>query len=164
MSPGHCSIRLYRCRKRTAVNEGTVAAVYQNLLDNNLMEVDEDNEMQVDQSFRYYWRSLIMAAVKEAEKAEDVPPDPDWNPTIESNAMSDWDVLVECLENRILWDDADWDLEEEIADSPPELAQHQKEFLGITDEYFLAVAPDPPENEIPQLIDDIRKLCGPEVG
>jgi hypothetical protein len=146
----------------SAVNEGTVAAVYQNLLDNTLMEVDEDDETQVDQSFRYYWRSLIMAAVKEAEQAENVSPDPEWNPTIESNAMGDWDTLVAYLENRILWDDGDWDLEEEIADSSPELAQHQKEVLGITDDYFLAVAPDPPESEIPKLIDEIRELCGPD--
>jgi hypothetical protein len=61
-----------------------------------------------------------------------------------------------------LWDDGDWDLEEEIADSSPELAQHQKEVLGITDDYFLAVAPDPPESEIPKLIDEIRELCGPD--
>ncbi len=87
----------------SAVNEGTIAAVYQNLLNNTLMECDEDDDTQVDQSFRYYWRSLIMEAVKEADQAENVSPDPDWNPTIESNDMGDWDILVQCLENRILW-------------------------------------------------------------
>jgi hypothetical protein len=35
----------------SAVNEGTVAAVYQNLLDNTLMEVDEDEEPQTKVQF-----------------------------------------------------------------------------------------------------------------
>jgi hypothetical protein len=145
----------------TAVNEATVAAVYQNLLDNILMEVDDDGEIQGDPSIRYYWRRLIMAAVKEAERAENLPIDPEQQPTPESNDMDDWDPLVEDLENRILWD-GDWELESNIADSSPEDAQRSKDFLGITDEYYLDVAPDPPDSEIPKLVRQLKTLCGPD--
>jgi hypothetical protein len=149
----------------TAVNEATVAAVYQNLLDNTRMEVEDEgveDDAGDELATRHSWRRLIMAAIDDLDRADNLPPVPEWRPTAESNDMADWEALVVYFENRILWDDGDGELESDIADCSPEEAQHQRDILGITDEYYLAVAPDPPDSEIPKLVRQINALCGPD--
>jgi hypothetical protein len=143
----------------TAVIEGAVASVYSHVRDMIALELEMPNlEMpDVDDSVNYdfgelpegpSWRERAIAAGREAE-IEDLP-DPD------SRDFDDWDLLVECLEGRVLWDD-DWDMVEHL-DATPEVARRAKAKLGISDDYFIAIPNDPSDAESERLLAELRTL------
>ena len=53
------------------------------------------------------------------------------------------------LAESVLWDD-DWLDDGFIMDVDPETAAYRKYKLGITEEYYLAIAPDPTEADFEQ--------------
>lgn len=58
-----------------------------------------------------------------------------------------WDALVRAMRDRVLWN-RDWAMESEIADLPPGLAKAAKRVMGIPEEYYTAIAPDPSDAEL----------------
>jgi len=75
------------------------------------------------------------------------PDDQDWD---------DWDLLIECLEGRVLWDD-DWDMVDHL-DATPEVARRAKAKLGISDDYFVAIPDDPSDAEAERLLAELIAL------
>jgi len=67
-----------------------------------------------------------------------------------------WDLLVECLEGRVLWDD-DWDMVEYL-DAPPAVARRVKAELGIDEDYFVAIPPDPDDADAERLLAELVTL------
>ncbi|MCU0881002.1 MAG: hypothetical protein MUF06_24805, partial [Pirellulaceae bacterium] len=115
----------------TAVIEGAVASVYRHVRDMISMELDvAEVDDVVDFDFGELpeapsWRERAVVAAREVG-IEDLPnpDDQDWD---------DWDLLIECLEGRLLWDD-DWDMVDHL-DATPEVARRAKAKLGISDDY-----------------------------
>jgi hypothetical protein len=129
----------------TAVNEGTIAAIYDQLL----MDLDlecSDGEGDL--------RQLVMQACKECH-TEGAP----------SEACSvdeeKWAEAVEELTFRILWD-SDWE-SERSKDYSPRISKHIRANLGIDDGYYVAIAPDPSPAELRKMLDSLRELCGPRL-
>ena len=138
----------------TAVIEGAVASVYRHVRDMISLELDiADVDDTVNFDFGELpegpsWRDRAIAAGREAE-IEDLP-DPD------SQDFDDWDLLIECLEGRVLWDD-DWDMVDQL-DATPEVARRAKAKLGISDDYFIAIPDDPTDAEAERLLTELRTL------
>ncbi len=73
-----------------------------------------------------------------------------------STDKEEWDFLILCLEARVLWNN---DREEEKGlDVPPEDSRRLKEQLGIADDYYVAVPPDPSEEQAEFLLEELRRL------
>ncbi len=60
------------------------------------------------------------------------------------------------LEGQILWD-YDWEMEEQL-DAAPDVSQRLKQEMGINDDYFIAVPPDPTDEEAERLLLELREL------
>ncbi|MFC1792953.1 hypothetical protein ACFL3Q_05140 [Planctomycetota bacterium] len=127
----------------TAVVEGAIAAVFQNLKDSIVLEIDEPE-------FGTDWRELVIAARKEAE-VEDIPA-----PTCTD--VDEWELEVEGLTDHILWD-RDYEDDHTYMDHPPEKTQWLKHMARIRDDYFTAIADDLSDEEAQAQIKELKKLC-----
>jgi hypothetical protein len=127
----------------TAVVEGAIAAVFQQLKDSIIFEIDTPE-------FGASWRELVVAARKELE-GEDIPA-----PTCTD--IEEWDLEVEVLTDRILWD-RDYEDDRTYADHPPEMTQWLKYMTRIPDNYYTAIADDLTDEEAAATIKKLKKLC-----
>jgi len=120
-----------------AVNEATVAVLYRALTQAIQVEI----EVELGPEFQSWWRSMVLAAVREIDGEDDELP------SCTSSDLGDWDVLTETLASFVLWDE-DWDMTELVMDRDPEVGRSIKGQLDIADDYFTAVAPDPTDSEL----------------
>jgi len=124
----------------TAVNEGAVAAVYYQLLD--------DLELETGMG-RSDIRRLVREACRECHALEGLC----------CRNMDDWMNAVDALMNRILWD-CDWEVEYIKPDDPPDMAGVIREYMGVDADYYTAVAPDPNPAQLAKIKLSLRELCG----
>jgi hypothetical protein len=71
-------------------------------------------------------------------------------PTEDCNDLDKWETALYFLVHRILWDD-DFDLGDELMDRPSMESGRLMGFIGIDDDYFTAIAPDPGDDELPAI-------------
>lgn len=123
----------------TAWNEATVAAIYESLSVEIVMEMDyaKDDPTVLHHQFHRSvvfdkYREMFLAEGEDGEiMLEDIPDD--------MLAVDDWDELIEVLKDRILWDD-DYDMLA-IADDAVIAASVLKEAVGIQPDYFSDAPP-----------------------
>lgn len=143
--------------KLTAVNEATVAAIYEYV--HICLQIEIDNEgLVINDLDTRFWRTLVLAAITELDAG---PPSPDPNdelPTENSNNIEEWSSFVGTLEDCVLHDD-DWDMDDLFMDASPELSAARKDFLSIDPDYFTAIPPDPSEAEVDNARATIRALA-----
>lgn len=131
--------------KLTAVIESAVAAVYEFAKDRVSEEIDEVDSLD-DTS---YWRDLTLAASHQELELDEFPErgDPD---------KDTWLFLIECLSGCVLWDN---DYESQaILDLPPEESRRFRTKLGIEDDYYTDVPPDPSDEQINLYVDALIGL------
>ena len=128
----------------SAVTEGSVGAVFRYLGDVVGMELDTP-EMGEE------WRSKILAACRETG-AEQLPKRSCTDP-------EEWDLCIGWLEDRIFWD-RDWEGDMSVLDADPGVSKTIRKLAGITDSYFVEIAPEPTAAELKQARTDLRELCG----
>jgi hypothetical protein len=136
----------------TGTNESAVAVLYKVIEDWVNMEVDDEDairEMAGEDPFD--WRRSVLAAYCES------CPDDTEVPAESCRDIEEWIQLVECLEAKVLWD-ADYLDEDLYADQSPEAGQCLKDQMGVPDEYFRAVAPDPTDRDLDVVRRRIRGL------
>lgn len=134
----------------SAVNEATVAALFAHVNRNLAIELDYAGEEDLPPEYdKHCWRRLI-AACQEA-------PNEEFNLKVDSTEASDWDDLIQALQDQILWD-ADWDMPELFMDAAPELSRRRKYRLGILEDYFTAPAPELREAEVPEAFESLERL------
>lgn len=124
-----------------AVNEATVSAVYEHIWQETQFEIDSD-EPKCELKF---WRKAILAVFQEEGEGEDDLP------AVDCTDFDDWRVLIDCLRDRILWDD-DFNSEDLFVDCEPEKSRYLKAVMRIDNDYFSAIPPDPSDSEL----EDIR--------
>jgi hypothetical protein len=140
------------CPELTAISEGTFAAVFGAIRQWIEMEIDYQREgFQDDDPLPF--RELVLASAREDASSENLP-----EPS--SLDLEVWEDLLDALMDRVLWEDRDFEEEHLFLDSNPELGALLKEQLGIADEYFTAVAPDPKPSEIDSIRESLGRLCG----
>ena len=92
---------------------------------------------------------LVLAACRETGIFDDLS-------EVDDDSSDDWDLLLECLEGRLLWD-SDWEMDEQL-DADPDAAGSVKDFLGIDRDYFVDVPPEPSDAEADRLLAALRSL------
>lgn len=134
------------CPQLTAVNEATIATVFRYIEESIESEIDAEDDIKEP----FFWRRLVRAAG--VEHAADVE-----LPDESSRDISQWEFLIEVLSDRILWDN-DFSSEACFADASPEFAEERYVDMGIDEEYFLAVPPDPGDSSLDQIRKMLREL------
>jgi len=129
----------------TAVLEAAVGAVYESIRIMVEIEIDEPAEDQEQSS----WRELVLATCQE-HGIEDLL-------DAESEDIAEWVILVECLSDTVLWDQ-DWKDSESLLDADPKVSKGVKELLGIDENYYVIVPPDPTGREMEGINATLRVL------
>ena len=149
-----------RAPRLTAIIEGTVAVVFENINDQvetELACLDEDDEVDDEGLFsagdepRYdgpTWREQIHQACREVIDHD--------LPEVASTDQAEWKFLIDCLSDRILWDQ-DWAMVGQL-DANPELGARLKQELGVDEDYFVSVPPDPTDEEAERLLKELRRM------
>ena len=143
----------------TALNEATVAALYECVRQRLGVELEyAANEPEGE--FRTCWRELVRATLDEEELTD--PETGEVVLSIECDDLDEWELQVECLSDHVLWD-ADYAMEEEFLDAAPVASRRLKYDLGIPDDYFTDVAPDPGDSEMDGIYEVLKSLTGYDV-
>lgn len=133
----------------TASIEAAVATVFLQGCDMLSLELDEESDEPEEGAPSYpSWRELILAAGREAE-IDDLA-------SVTEDDPDEWELPLDCLEARVLWD-YDWEMEEQL-DVDPDVSQEMKQKMGINDDYFITVPPDPTDEEAERLLAELREL------
>lgn len=70
----------------------------------------------------------------------------------------EWELIVDGLTNRILWDN-DFNSVGAFLDTEPDKADEMRDKMGIDDSYYRAVPPDPKDADIPVMLAKLKDLC-----
>jgi hypothetical protein len=137
--------------KLCAVLEGAVGAVYENV--RVMVELEIDQSSDGDESLT--WREMVLAASQErgAEELLDV----------DADDLDGWNVLIDSLADGVLWDE-DWRDSESLLDADPKAGGAVKELLGIDEDYYVALPPDPAEEEMEGILVTLRGLSRDAAG
>jgi len=133
----------------TAILEGTIAAVLQNvyLLLEFVVSAYPDSTI-----FRSFVAKSCRRIVKHREPEDRKVPD-DFCEDQEA-----WEFCMELMHDAILWD-FDYLDEDLLVDLPPEQGEFAKEGMRIAPEYFQAIAHDPSEQQVVILCNELETLC-----
>lgn len=153
----------------TATNEAVIGAVFEHLRQMVRYEVDDQrfsNQAEMDDfETSESWRLLILLArdyVNSQPLDDGEIGEPDELPlSVHSTDMDNWDLQIEFLADRILWD-RDYELADTLMDVDPDAAAEQRQFLGISEDYFSAIAPDVNEEELEDVIRVLREMVRPK--
>ncbi len=131
--------------ERTAFLEAALATVYKHVLD---MVVQEINDPDLA-SRRPSWRQLVIAAACDSDNIDEVPKETSRN-------KEDWEIVVDCLADDLLRD-RDFELEIHL-DADPDKSREVKDIMGTSEDYYAAVAHDPPDDQLNLYIDALKGL------
>ncbi len=134
------------CPELNALNEATIAVLFRSMEDGIEIELECQDKMSDPTCLR----RAILAAVQEAGDLEGLP-------EADCNDFEEWKILVDVLEERILWG-ADFENADQFLDAAPERAAFLRAELSIDADYFRAIPPDPLESEIPALMAKLNAL------
>ncbi len=134
------------CPPLTAVNEATIATIFRHIEESIHEEVDSGEDTEDP----FYWRRLVRLAGAETVADLELLAE-------SSSELDEWTFVVETLSDYILWDN-DFNSEGVFADAEPEYAQANYEGMGIDEDYFLAVPPDPRASNLDQIRKVLREL------
>lgn len=135
------------CPKLTAINESAVAILFANVEESIQFEVDAQ---KVDFEDLVFWRPLVLAIYDETGDTIDLPA-PD------CTDMDEWNLLMQVLSDRILWDD-DFNDADRFLDAPPHQADTLRQMLSIDEDYYRAIPPDPTDAELPGIRAKLNQL------
>lgn len=151
----------------SAAAEATVAAVYVEIRDQVAIEIDlfPDRASARDEPT---WRRRVLAAHKAVFRtphSEEDGFDFDFGPFPEDIAIpeetcpeiDEWETLIDSLSDAVLWD-RDFEMAESFLDVDPGVSRQRRRLLGIDDDYFTTVAPDPRPGEVIRLVSKTRSI------
>jgi len=133
----------------TAILEGTIAAVLQNVYLLLEFEVSANPDSTI---FRSFVAKTCRRIVKHREPEDRKVPD-DF-----SEDQEEWEFCMELMHDAILWD-FDYLDENLFVDLPPEQGEFVREEMRIAPEYFQAIAHDPSEQQVAILCNELEALC-----
>lgn len=149
----------------SATTEAAVAAIFIEVRDQVAIEIDLfpdgiSDQPVWDQDDRS-WRQLVLAAVQdviadERDQVDEIMELPDRY----CREISMWEDLVDWLAEAVLWD-RDFEMAETFLDVDPGVSRQRRRLLGIQDDYFTEVAPDPRPSEAMHLAMKTREIVRP---
>lgn len=167
----------------SAAAEATVAAIFTEIRDQVAIEIDLGAAVasggfasDPQSGDRVSWRRRVLAAHHEVTQRFENDPversdrtdgagersDGGWNcgaevPEEGSQEMQQWDLVIESLADNLLWD-RDFEMAESFLDIDPGVSRQRRRLLGIHEDYFTQIAPDPLPHELPRLISQTRRI------
>ena len=128
--------------------EAAVATVYKHVFDMVIQEIDEPEFAQVPS-----WRQLVADAAGQTDSIDQVP-------KATSGNKDEWETIVDCLADDVMRD-RDFELQLHL-DADPDKSRGVKEMMGISEDYYTAVAHDPPDDQVNLYLDALKGLtpCG----
>jgi hypothetical protein len=141
--------------------DATVAAIFIDIRDQVAIEIDFLSA-QDDADEAPTWRQMVLAAYV----AIFSPIEGDnrvWDavcgelPDDSCEDIRQWENLVDPLADAILWD-RDFEMAESFLDVDPGVSHQRRRLLGINEDYFTSVAPDPRPEEVFRLISRTRDI------
>jgi len=141
----------------SALTDATVAAIFIEIRDQIAIEIGLGEGLT--EEGRPSWRTMVLAAHRAVFPSRADRDDVAGNDEIvaSSRDLRDWEVMVEDLADSILWD-RDFEMAEVFLDIDPGVSRHRRRLLGIDDNYFTMVAPDPRPQEAFQLAARTRDI------
>lgn len=136
--------------------EATIACIFVEIRDSVTVEIDLSHDGNSDGPLDlFHWRRLVRHAFVEvfhhrATTDDDIP-------SVADNRKTAWWNLIDQLASRILWD-RDFELINCFLDADPEESHQRRRLLGIDEDYFTRVAPDPRLEDLETLVDETRDL------
>ena len=137
----------------TAHAEAAIAAVFEHVRQSVEAEIGMQ-PVSGPAEHAFSWRRLIAAACRESGAAGDEP-----LPDEACDDVSEWALLLDCLADRILWDD-DYAVANHFLDADPETSRGGRHLFGIADDYYTALARDPDEEGLQAARRALRALTG----
>ncbi len=145
-----------------AISEAVVGVMFEHLRQQVRTEIDmqrfgdDDDCPTAELSWRELIRQTRLSLMESND--EDLSASEDSGPPLTSSTdMSEWDLQIELLADRILWD-RDYELADSLMDADPDSAQLHRSSLGISDDYFSAIAPDMREAQVDELLTGLRQF------
>ncbi len=141
----------------SALTDATVAAIFVEIRDQIAIEIEFATSDQQDG--RSKWRENVLAAhgwvfSNPGDEARETTGQP-------YDALSDdlraWEGIVDELADSILWD-RDFEMADGFLDIDPGVSRQRRRLLGIDDEYFTCVAPDPRPEQAYKLASRTREI------
>ena len=145
----------------SALTDATVAAIFVEIRDQIAIEIEF--AASHEDSGQPQWREMVLAAHRSIYSNNCG----EWygrgygSSVREFDASSDdlrhWETRVDELVDSILWD-RDFEMAEGFLDIDPGVSRQRRRLLGIDDEYFTSVAPDPRPEQAYQLASRTRDI------
>lgn len=146
--------------------EATIAAIYADVRDQIAIEIDflsmQPLAEESDPERWPRWRRLVLDAYtatfrpqqgshgRWAEMLEELPDE-------SCRDIRLWVPLIDALADAILWD-RDFELAEAFLDADPGVSRKRRRLLGIEEDYFTSVAPDPRPEDVQRLVSFTREI------
>ncbi len=151
----------------SAASEAAVAAIFVEIRDQIAIEIDLYSENGIEgYSDTTLWRRLLLAAYQSLFQSGEL--DKDFDPEFEeldseelpqmtSDDLAIWERLIERLTDAILWD-RDFEMAESFLDVDPGISDRRRRLLGIENDYFTHIVPDPRPEQVMQLVWNTRDI------
>ena len=143
----------------TAISEAAVAAVFQHMQERIVDEIRESGRDELSDASDVFgeelkdigpsWRTLVLNACQETSAVDRLLRPDDSN-------EDEWSFLIDCLQDRVLWD-SDWEMVDQ-QDIDPEQQRRVKEEMGIDEDYFVWVPPDPKDELAARMLTELQYL------
>jgi hypothetical protein len=131
--------------KSTALMDATIAAIYAQIERSVQSEIDLDRTADWgEEDYRDQRQEIYDVLVETCYEGD--------KPDVECAEMDAWELVIECLKDRVLADE-DYQMDGLALDLPPEKSLAMKQAMGISGDYFIDVPPD-------ATIDDARQAWG----
>ena len=153
----------------TAPLEATVAAIFVEARDQVAIEIDFHSCRPRSES-EPTWREMVLAAYRSIFPTAADDNDPTGDAAIQDRSQNEealpdkqcsdihaWEELVDALTDAILWD-RDYEMADSFMDVDPGVSHHRRRLLGINEDYFTSVAPDPRPDEVFGLVSMTRDI------
>ena len=135
----------------TALLDATVAAIYAQMHTNLQCEIDVEQTSSQNEEGDTERRQQILEVIRE-HGAEG-----NW-PDAECVVMDTWELAIAEIQSWMLADE-DWQLDDRALDLPPDKSREFKQTLGIRDDYFTDVPPDPNDQQARAAWADIVEIA-----
>jgi hypothetical protein len=139
--------------------EATIAAIFVEVRDQVAIEIDflsggDNPEPAWRRAVLAAYRSIVLAPDDEYVAGEFIEMD---LPDESCDEIHAWEYLVDGLTDAILWD-RDFEMADGFLDVDPGVSNQRRRLLGISEDYFTSIAPDPRPDEVFHLISRTRDI------
>ncbi len=138
--------------------EATVAAIFKDVRDHVAIEVGfPQSTEQARWVERPGWRHLVASAFHSVTISEGDFESLEELPLEASSDLQQWERVIDYLADAVLWD-RDFEFSGTFLDMDPEILRERRQILGIDEDYFTQIAPDPRPAEVAELVSATRKI------